>query len=222
MSDWLSRLWYDFGYCLTLFSFTLAYSYRFEGSRRIPRTGPALLVANHQSFFDPFLVGMAASNRRLKYLARRTLFKGGALEWVMRSWGAAPIAREGMAKEGIQTVLELLKQGQAVVMFPEGTRTHDGKMQPLKPGIQLLLKRSTAPVSPVGIAGAFDAFPRDSKLPRLAPLFLPAGKATIAVSVGPPLDGARLGGLPREQALAELFAAIQAAQVRAERLRRKP
>jgi 1-acyl-sn-glycerol-3-phosphate acyltransferase len=222
MSDWLSTLWYDIGYCFTLFGFTMAYSYRFEGSRHIPRRGPALLAANHQSFFDPFLVGMTASHRRVRYLARRTLFTGGWLDKVMRSWGGVPIAREGMAKEGIQTVLELLKQGEAVVIFPEGVRTHDGKVHPLKPGIHLLLKRTTAPVVPVGVAGAFEAFPRTSKIPRLAPLFLPATKAAIAASVGPPLDGARLGALPREQALAELFAAIQKAQRRAERLRRKP
>jgi 1-acyl-sn-glycerol-3-phosphate acyltransferase len=222
LSDWLSKLWYDIGYCFTLFTFTTLYSYRSEGSRHVPRRGPALIIANHQSFFDPFLVGLAASSRRLNYLARQTLFKGGAFDWIMRSWGAVPIAREGMAKEGIQTVLDLLKHGRAVLLFPEGFRTSDGRIQPLKPGIQLILKRAAVPVVPIGVAGAFEAFPRTRKLPIVAPLLCPAAKGAIAAVVGKPLDGGRLGALPREQALQEMFDAIQKVQMRAERLRRKP
>jgi len=94
-------------------------------------------------------------------------------------------------------------------------------MNPLKPGIQLLIKRTRAPIVPVGIAGAFDAFPRSRKIPRFSPLFMPAGRGTMAVSVGPPLDARHYLELPRDKLLVELQQAIQAMKDRAERLRRK-
>jgi 1-acyl-sn-glycerol-3-phosphate acyltransferase len=126
-----------------------------------------------------------------------------------------------VAKEGLKTVLGLLQKGRAVLLFPEGNRTADGTISPLKPGVLLLIKRTLAPIVPVGIAGAFNLFPRQQKLPGFAPLFLPAPRGGIAVSIGPALDGRRYAELPREEALAELFDRIQAAQQRAERLRRK-
>ena len=220
--EWLKALVWDFGYCVTFSTFTLAFSYRFEGGRNVPATGPALIVSNHQSFLDPMLVGLATSNRRVAFLARRTLFRG-AFAGLIRLLNAVPVEQVGMAKEGLRAVLELLDAGWPVVMFPEGERTRTGKMQPLRPGIHLLLKRTTAPVIPVGIAGAVDALPYRRSWPHFTPFLSgvtrPGG---IAVSVGRPLDSARLGALPREQALAELAAAIAACQQRAESLRRQP
>jgi len=95
-------------------------------------------------------------------------------------------------------------------------------MQPLKPGIHLLLKRTQAPVVPVGIAGAYQAYPRTRLLPTLAPLFWPANGCAVGVSVGRPLPAQRYGALPRARALEELFQELRAVRERAERLRRKP
>jgi 1-acyl-sn-glycerol-3-phosphate acyltransferase len=94
-------------------------------------------------------------------------------------------------------------------------------MQPLKPGVLLLIKRCSAPIVPVGVAGAYDAWPRWRRYPRLAPLCAPAGKATLAVSVGPPIDPFSINQLARERALEELFKKLSMQQQRAERLRRK-
>src|SRR6185436_3601001 len=98
---------------------------------------------------------------------------------LIRSLNAVPIDQEGIGKDGIRTILEQLQLGRAVVVFPEGERTPDGRMLPLKPGIHLLIKRTQAPIVPVGIAGAFDAWPRGRRFPMPAPLFWPAGKGTI-------------------------------------------
>jgi 1-acyl-sn-glycerol-3-phosphate acyltransferase len=220
--EWLRALCWDFGYCVSMSLFTLGFSLRFEGGRNVPARGPALLAANHQSFFDPVLVGLAASNRRVAFLARKTLFKG-AFAVLIRGLNAVSVDQEGLAKEGLRAVLERLDAGWPVVIFPEGNRTDDGRMHPLKPGIYLLLKRTKAPVIPVGIAGAFDALPRGRSWPRFTPLLAPVHRpGGIAVSVGRPLDSARLGALPREQALTELYASIEQVQRRAERLRRQP
>ena len=93
-------------------------------------------------------------------------------------------------------------------------------MQPLRPGVQLLIKRTEAPIVPVGIAGAYDAWPRTQLLPTPAPLFLPADGG-IAVVAGAPLDAGPLAKLPRDRCLAELFEALRSVQQQAERLRRK-
>jgi 1-acyl-sn-glycerol-3-phosphate acyltransferase len=215
-----SVLVHRFVYLLSAVGMPLGFSLRVEGGQSIPRRGPALLIANHQSFLDPILLGLCSS-RPLRYLARRTLFKNPFFAWLIRALRAVPIDQEGVGKEGIRTILDELQAGQAVVVFPEGERTGDGRLQPLRPGVHLLIRRTQAPIVPVGIAGAFDAWPRSRKGPRLAPLFLPAGKGTIAVVVGEPLAPERFAKLPREQALGELFVELQKLHARAERLRRK-
>jgi 1-acyl-sn-glycerol-3-phosphate acyltransferase len=121
----------------------------------------------------------------------------------------------------MQAILDRLKVGRAVLVFPEGERTGDGDMHSFRPGISLLVKRVQAPIVPIGIAGAFQAWPRDRKWLGFAPLFLPASPKTIAVSVGPARSSAEVTGLPREQMLGLLLADVDRQHKRAEKLRRK-
>ena len=218
--DRLRDAWYDGLFWLSFTGMTLGFSLRTEGFHHVPARGAALLIANHQSFIDPVLVGLAA-RRHLHYLARKTLFRHWGLAWLMRSLNGVPVDQEGFAREGLKTMLQELNAGHAVVVFPEGERTPDGRMKPFRPGIHLLIKRAEMAIVPVGIAGAFDAWPRQRAFPLPAPLFWPAGPGTIAVSIGPPIASAKLRDQPREQALAELFTTVQQFQERAERLRRK-
>lgn len=216
-----SYLFYETTYWLSAMSMTLGFSLRTDGMRHVPRTGPVLFIANHQSFLDPVLVGLAV-RRHLSYLARKTLFGHPAFTWLIRMLNAVAIDQDGLGIEGLRAVLRLLQGGKAVVIFPEGERTGDGKLHALQPGIQLLIKRAKAPIVPVGIAGAFDAWPRSRPLPMPAPLFLPAVTGTIAVSVGKPLDAAHYHHLPRQQLLDELFQEVNGVVQHAEKLRRKP
>lgn len=216
---WLARRWYDAAYAVMWTAFTLGYSYRRCGWHNVPRTGPVLLLANHQSMLDPILVGLAA-RRYLSFLARHTLFEQPVLGRLIRSLNAIPIDRS-LGKDGIQAVLQALQTGQAVAMFPEGERTHTGQVQPLKPGVSLLIRRVRCPIVPVGIAGAFAAWNRFRRWPRLAPLWAPPTDATLAVSIGPPLDPAALDRLNREQLLETLRTAIITQVEQAEHLRRR-
>jgi 1-acyl-sn-glycerol-3-phosphate acyltransferase len=128
------------------------------------------LVSNHQSHLDPVLVGIACP-RQMRFLARHTLFHW-PMSWLIRSLGAVPIDRERGGLGGIKTTLKLLQEGEAVLVFPEGTRTQDGRLQPLMPGFSALARRSGATLVPVAIDGAFAAMPRGSRFPRSAPIKL--------------------------------------------------
>ena len=134
-----------------------------------------------------------------------------------------PVDQEGFAREGLKAMIELLGKGWPVLIFPEGERSMDGVMQPFRPGVHLILKKTHAPVVPCGIAGAFEALPRSRHppIPGHSPLFLPPGDCTLAVSIGKPLDGARFAKMPREAAVAELFEEVRKVQEHAERLRRR-
>lgn len=218
-SDWF-RLWHGTCYFAYFWALTLGWSLRMQGERNMPKRGPVLLIANHQSFLDPILCGLVA-RRPMVYLARKTLFTNRFGAAIIRSLNAVPIDQEGVGKEGIRTILDQLAAGKAVVVYPEGERTFTGRMQALKPGIHLLIKRAQVPIVPVGIAGAFDAMPRWAWMPTPAPLCWPAQKGTIAISMGQPLEPHHYADLPRDKALLELFDRIDVQQKRAERLRRR-
>jgi 1-acyl-sn-glycerol-3-phosphate acyltransferase len=218
--SWASLCWYEGCALLNMTAFTLGFSYRKEGQHHVPKTGPLLVLANHQSFLDPMAAGLACP-RQLIYLARKTLFRNRYFTRLIRSLNAVPIDQEGVGKEGLRTIIEQLQRGRAVLVFPEGERTLTGRMYAFKPGIHLLIKRTLAPILPLGIAGAYEAWPRWRNYPMPAPLFWPSGTGTIAVSVGRPLDPRPYAEMPREQALAELFTEIDRVQRRAERLRRR-
>jgi len=220
MYDWLRYLWYEFVAVVGSTSFLFANSLRLEGFRNVPKEGPILVVANHQSYLDPVLVGLAV-RRHLTFLARSSLFRNSFFAFLIRSLNAVPVNQEGFAREGLQTILEELRQDKAVLVFPEGERTDDGTLHEMRPGVHLLIKRVDMQILPVGIAGAYEAWPRHQLLPHLAPLPLPASDATLAVSVGKPIASSALADLPREEVLKFLFVELQKVQMRAEELRRR-
>lgn len=218
--SWQSRLWYDACYWLSATVMSFGFSLRTEGHHNVPSCGPALLLANHQSFMDPILVGLAV-RRHPVFLARQSLFRYPPLAWLMRSLHAVAVNHRGFAREGLKAILEQLRAGRVVGIFPEGERTGDGRMNPLRPGVHLLIKRMAMPIVPIGIAGAYDAWPRWRAYPLPAPLFIPAFKGTIAVSVGRPIDSRRFAHQPRDTVLADLFVELQKQKEKARRLRRK-
>ncbi len=220
MPPWLSALWYDLGYWSSVAALTLGFSMRIAGRANVPRKGPVLLLANHESFIDPLAVGVCCP-RRLHYLARKTLFKHRVFGAYLRSVNCVPVDQEGVAKEGLKTILELLHAGHAVLVFPEGERTWNGQLQPLKPGVHLLVKRAVAPIVPCGVSGAFEAWPRTQKGPRLSPLFWPRTGTDIAIAIGKPIPSERFRNLPREQVLEELYQEIWKMREQARKLRRK-
>jgi 1-acyl-sn-glycerol-3-phosphate acyltransferase len=220
MPSWFDRAFYAVCSWICYAGLTLGFGMRIKGKRHIPRTGPVLVIANHQSMLDPVLVGLAAP-RILTYLARKTLFHHPLFSWLIRTLHAIPVDQDGVAKEGMRAVLQALEAGRAVLIFPEGGRSENGKLGPLMRGIALLIERSKAPVVPIGLAGAFQALPRGRVIPNLSPIFLPAQNSAIAVSVGRPISPLELSRLSRQETLDRLSAELEAVHAEAEKLRRK-
>jgi 1-acyl-sn-glycerol-3-phosphate acyltransferase len=124
-----------------------------------------ILASNHASFIDPPLVGSGV-RRGINYLARENLFRFPVMGWVLRHWQVVPVDRDGGGASGLRAILDRLLAGGAIILFPEGTRTRDGKLQPARSGIGLTVIKSTAPVVPVRVFGTFEAYGRHLTFPR--------------------------------------------------------
>ena len=201
------------------FSLTLGMSFRFQGNQHVPKKRAALLVVNHQSFLDPLLVSLAA-NRQVMFLARQTLWKNRFFGKFIEYCGAMPIEQK-FGREGLQTGINILNADKVLAVFPEGERTATGQILPLKPGIALLAKKIDCPIVPVGVAGAFEVWPRSKKWPKPVPLFLPAKNRGMAVCFGPAIDATSLHKASRDDITTLLQDRIKTAQAEAEKLRRK-
>jgi 1-acyl-sn-glycerol-3-phosphate acyltransferase len=185
------------------------YGLRIEGRDHWPATGGGLICANHQSMFDPPLVGLTCS-RRMNYLARDTLFRVPGLAQLITFLDAIPIDREGGGLAGLKETLRRLKAGELVLIFPEGTRTHDGEVAPLKPGFISVARRSRVPLIPVGLDGAYQAWPRSAPVPRLG---------RVAVVIGQPISASEIAAFSDDDLLRELSRRIQACHGKAREIR---
>lgn len=155
---------------------------------RFPPYGPMLICSNHQSNLDPVVMGVICPFP-INYLAKESLFDFAPLGWFL-SWNdCLPIEREAGAIGGIKRTLKRLKQGEPVLMFPEGSRSPDGELQPIKSGFCMMARRMKVPVVPVAIAGAWEAYPRQAKFPRLG---------NVQVVVGDPINFAQYESLDDE------------------------
>jgi len=150
-------LWYRFAQVVCAMLGEVVWRWRATGQRNVPESGGALLVCNHVSFLDVFFLAFPL-RRPLSYVARSTLFVP-VLGPLMRSVGGFPIQREGLGASGMKETLRRLRAGGIVALFPEGTRSHDGQLGSLKPGIATLAARVGVPVVPAGLAGMFEIWP---------------------------------------------------------------
>jgi 1-acyl-sn-glycerol-3-phosphate acyltransferase len=126
---------------------------RLEGRKHVPRSGPLLVVANHVSAIDPPLLG-AILPRRLAFLAKEELFHPAPWGWALRAAGMIPVRRGRAERHVLLAALRVLREGGALVVFPEGTRSRDGVLAAPEPGVGLLALRSQAPILPVAILGS--------------------------------------------------------------------
>lgn len=167
---WLG--WMSFGA-----AFRTLFGMRVIGEENLITEGPVLVASNHQSFLDPPLIGNLYKDE-MAYLARKTLFTG-ASRWVYTQWNAIPVDQDRPDMASLKTIIRKLKEGQRVLVFPEGERTVDGNLGEAAPGIGLVAVKSGAPIQPVRISGAREALPRGSGRIRFARITVTVGKPIV-------------------------------------------
>ncbi|SMG11457.1 lysophospholipid acyltransferase family protein [Dethiosulfovibrio salsuginis] len=161
MTSFKDRVIYQIVRLFCLFFLKLHNRISIQGLENVPSLPPFIMAVNHCSNLDPVVVG-AAFPHRLRYLAKVELFQGSKIfAWLLRTLGAIPVSRESSQSAGgaLKTFLQLIEEGQAVLLFPEGARSVDGRLKPLEGGVALLAMKSGVPVVPVYISGTHRAMP---------------------------------------------------------------
>ena len=145
--------------------FLIYFRWRIFNEERVTRTGSVILAANHTSFLDPPMIGSAV-RRPINFLARRSLFRFPLFGAYLRALNSVPVDRDGAGARGLKMILSRLLNGGGIILFPEGTRSSDGELQPARSGVGLTVIKSEAPVVPVRIFGTFAAWNRRQLIPR--------------------------------------------------------
>ncbi|HLS27762.1 MAG TPA: lysophospholipid acyltransferase family protein [Opitutales bacterium] len=174
------NLIYGTGHFLSTIFFDLFFSGDVAGVESIPKTGPYIIAANHASYLDPPAIGCRVP-REMCYFARKTLFKPGLPSWFLHKVNTIPVDLESDTDiSSLKTVFRRLKEGDGILLFPEGTRSHDGKLQEGRAGVGMIACRSQVPVVPARIFGSFEAYGRNQRFPNF--------HTPIDVAFAPPLS----------------------------------
>ncbi|MCH0556970.1 1-acyl-sn-glycerol-3-phosphate acyltransferase [Streptomyces sp. MUM 16J] len=171
---------------------------RIEGLENVPVSGPAIVAGNHLSFSDHFLMP-AILKRRITFLAKAEYFTGPGIKgrltaFFFRSAGQIPVDRSGKesGQAAIREGLGVLRGGELLGIYPEGTRSHDGRLYKGKVGVAVMALKAAVPVVPCAMIGTFEAQPPGKVVPHLRP---------IAIRFGEPLDFSRYAGMENERAV---------------------
>jgi 1-acyl-sn-glycerol-3-phosphate acyltransferase len=185
-----------------------------SGVENLPLEGGFIIACNHESLLDPPIVGCNIP-QEVAFFARKTLWKPGFSTWWLDGVGTIPVDRDGGADvTAIKRVILSLRSGKSVILFPEGTRSKDGKLQPAKPGVGMMACKMQVPVIPARIFGSFSALGRESSL-RLG--------TSVGVRFGPALspdsfDNPSDGKMRYPNAAQRIMAAIAALELPIERV----
>jgi 1-acyl-sn-glycerol-3-phosphate acyltransferase len=192
-------------------AFTVAFRLKTSGRENVPRTGAAILVANHASFLDPILIGICA-RRPVRFLVANDFYRDPRLHLALRWLGAIPVGGDAGSIRSFRRIGDVIKNGSLLGIFPEGGITRDGAMKPFRAGAAVLALRTGVPLVPIYLDGTFAALPRYAKWPRFVP---------VTVRIGNPIPVTARRN-PSSDEIAELSeslrSAVAALAVKARRL----
>lgn len=126
----------------------------------------AVVAANHTSYFDPPLLTVLFKNQ-IHFMARSSLFRFPIFSWIIRKLNAHPVDRDGADLGAIKTICHIIEQNNRVILFPEGTRSSNGELGKIKGGFALIMERTHCDLIPIYIHGAYEAWSRSKKIPKL-------------------------------------------------------
>lgn len=185
------RVWYQI--CRSLFQILCDVTARprCRGRRNVPKTGPVLIVANHQSYLDPPIIGSRIL-RRMNYLAKQELFESRFFGRIIRSVDAIPLDQHGLGFQGIKETLKRLRHGEMVLIFPEGMRSLDGRMNPFRRGYINVAVKTGATIVPAAIDGAWAMYPPEQRWPNFF-------KKRVRVEFGTPITPDDYKGMSEDE-----------------------
>jgi len=155
--------------------FKICFRLKIVGAENCPRRGPLIIAPNHTSFLDPLIAGFAVP-RPVSFMARESLFRNRIFGKIISSVNAFPLKREGADPGAMRTAIGKLRKGNAVLIFPEGTRSKDGNLGAPKAGIGFLSAMSGAKILPCYIQGSAGALPKGAVIPRFKKITVYVGK----------------------------------------------
>ena len=181
------NFYYWLGYHLSRIVGRLFFRLRVVHRERMLQSGPVILAMNHQSYLDPPLAGITC-DRAVYFLARRTLLDVPLLGLLLPKLNVIPVNQEGIDRSALKAFIRVLKAGNAALVFPEGSRTVDGSLQPAEPGLGLIIAKTLAPVVPMRIFGAHEALPRGGGGLHFVPITIVVGEPILftAADLNPP------------------------------------
>jgi 1-acyl-sn-glycerol-3-phosphate acyltransferase len=168
-------VWYRFFRALGQVICILFFGHRAYGIRNVPRTGAVIIACNHQSYMDPVVVGIAVE-RCFTSLARESLFKHWAFGWLLRRLKSVPLDRGSADLGAMRQAMRVLDKGDLLLLFPEGTRSFDGEIGQMQPGLAVLAGRGGAWGVPAAVEGPFKCWPRSRMLPRPGKVMVAYGR----------------------------------------------
>jgi 1-acyl-sn-glycerol-3-phosphate acyltransferase len=181
------NFYYWLGYHLSRLVGRLCFRFHVIHPERMLQKGSVILAMNHQSYLDPPLAGTTC-DRAVYFLARRTLLDVPLLRWLLPKLNVIPVNQEGIDRSALKSLIRVLKAGNATLVFPEGSRTVDGSLQPAEPGLGLIIAKTLSPVVPMRIFGAHEALPRGGGGLHFVPITIVVGEPIFftAADLSPP------------------------------------
>ena len=175
------NFYYWLGYHFSRLVGGLFFRLRVIHRERMIQSGPVILAMNHQSYLDPPLAGITC-DRAIYFLARRTLMEVPLLSRLLPKLNVIPVNQEGVDRSALKALIRVLKAGNAALVFPEGSRTLDGNLQPAEPGLGLVIAKTLAPVVPMRVFGAHEALPRGGGGLHFMPITIVIGEPIFFTS----------------------------------------
>jgi len=151
------------------------------GAENVPRSGPVIICPNHSANLDPPMVPAFLPRGDSWSMAKSEYFKGGFITWVFRSYHSFPVVRHTADRIAIRRAFEILESGQALIIYPEGTRVESGVLAKPEPGAGFIAQRAACPVVPVGLTGTRECLPKGARWPRRTRVSITFGKPFVVL-----------------------------------------